>query len=84
MDLKAAFDLVDREVLVGTMRECGIREGLTVRVKQVIRETKSRVRIGKEIGESFWTARGVEEIKVGGDVFEIDVGGGGENAMILD
>lgn len=60
VDLKAAFDSVDREVLVGTMRECGIREGLTVR-EQVIRETRSRVRIGKEIGESFWTARGVRQ-----------------------
>lgn len=59
VDLKAAFDSVDREVLVGTMRECGIREGLTVSVEQVIRETRSRVRIGKEIGKSFWTARGV-------------------------
>lgn len=61
VDLKAAFDSVDREVLVGTMRECGIREGLTVKVKQVIRETKSRVRIKEEIGESFWTARGVRQ-----------------------
>lgn len=46
------------------MRECGIREGLTVRQavrKQVIRETKSRMRIGKEIGESFWTARGMRQ-----------------------
>lgn len=27
----------------------------------MIRETKSRMRIGKEIGESFWTARGVRQ-----------------------
>lgn len=31
VDMKAAFDSVDREVLIGIMRELGIREGLTVR-----------------------------------------------------
>lgn len=28
VDLKAAFDSVDREVLIGTMRKQGVREGL--------------------------------------------------------
>jgi len=37
----------------------GIREGLVERVKEALRETKSRVRAGGETGESFWTARGV-------------------------
>lgn len=61
MDMKAAFDSVDREVLIGIMRELGIREGLTIRAEQVVRETRSRVRIGKEMGESFWMARGVRQ-----------------------
>lgn len=38
IDLKAAFDSVDKGVLV---------------------ETRSRVRVSGEIGEGFWTARGV-------------------------
>lgn len=30
-------------------------------MEQVVRETKSRVRIGDEIGDIFWTARGVRQ-----------------------
>jgi len=44
-----------------TMKERGIREGLIEKVKEVFRETKSRVKIGGELGESFWTARGVRQ-----------------------
>lgn len=40
------------------MRETGIRESLIVRVEEMISETKSRVRIGKRVGEKYWTARG--------------------------
>jgi len=39
------------------MGERGIRGGLIERVGEILRETKSRMRIG-EIGESFWTVRG--------------------------
>lgn len=46
VDLKAAFDLVDRGVLVRAMREKGIRKGLTKKVEEVLRETKSTVRAG--------------------------------------
>lgn len=53
VDLKAAFDLVDRGVLVRAMREKGIRKELTKKVEEVLRETKSRVRAGGEMGENF-------------------------------
>lgn len=53
VDLKAAFDLVDRGVLVRAMKEKGIRKGLTKKVEKVLRETKSRVRAGGEMGENF-------------------------------
>jgi len=56
VDLKAAFDSVDRRVLVEVMRMRGIRRRLVGRVKEVLRETKSRVRV-EEVGESFWTGR---------------------------
>lgn len=59
--LKAAFDSVDRGVLVKTMRERGIREGLVERVGKVLGETRSRVRVGGETGECFWTAKGVRQ-----------------------
>jgi len=51
IDLKAAFDSVDRGVLVGAMRERGVREGLVKRVEEVLKETKSKVR--GEVGENF-------------------------------
>jgi len=61
VDLKAAFDSVDRRVLVEAMRKSGIREGLVERVKEILKETKSRVRVGEEVGESFWTGRGLRQ-----------------------
>jgi len=65
VDMKAAFDSVNRRILYKTMKERGIREGLIERVKEVFRETKSRVKIGGELGESFFpregTARGVRQ-----------------------
>jgi len=61
IDLKAAFDSIDRDVLFRAMKERGIREGLVRRIEQIMRETKCRVRIGGEIGENFWTARGVRQ-----------------------
>lgn len=42
-----------------------MREGLIVRVEKILSEAKSKVRsrarIGKEIGEILWTARGVRQ-----------------------
>ena len=61
VDLKAAFDSVDRGILIKTMRERGIREGLIERVEGLLRETKSRVRVGEETEEEFWTGRGVRQ-----------------------
>lgn len=59
IDLKAAFDSVDRGILVKAMEERGVREGLVIRVEEILRETKCRVRIGRQWGEDFWMARGV-------------------------
>lgn len=63
VDMKAAFDSADRRILYKTMKERGIREGLIERIKEVFRKTKSedRVKIGGELGESFWMARGVRQ-----------------------
>jgi len=61
IDLKAAFDSLDRGVLIGAMRERGVREGLVERVEEILRETKSRVRIGRQWGEEFWTVKGVRQ-----------------------
>ncbi|KMQ91571.1 hypothetical protein RF55_8544 [Lasius niger] len=44
IDLRAAFDSVDRGVLIEVMRERGVREGLISRCEDVLRETRNRVR----------------------------------------
>lgn len=41
VDLKAALDMIDREMLLGTMRKKGIRKRLVKRVEKMFRETKS-------------------------------------------
>ncbi|KAL6431939.1 hypothetical protein ACFW04_007396 [Cataglyphis niger] len=47
IDLKAAFDSVDRRKLVEAMRERGVREGLIRRSEDIMRETRNRVRRGR-------------------------------------
>lgn len=47
-------------MLLKTMKERGIREGLIEKVKEIMRETKRvSVRVGGELGEAFWTTRGL-------------------------
>lgn len=46
VDLKAAFDTVSRKTIVEAIKERGVREGLVKRIEEVLRETRSRVRIG--------------------------------------
>lgn len=61
IDLKVAFDSVNRRILIETMRERGIREGLIKRVEEVLGETSCRVKVGRVIGERFWTRRGARQ-----------------------
>jgi len=61
IDLKTAYDSIDREMLMGTMRQRRVREGLAKRVEQVLRETKSRATVGGKVGDCFWTAREVRQ-----------------------
>lgn len=56
VELKSAFDSVNREVLLKTMRQRGIREGLVervVKVVKVMREMRSRAMVGGEVEEGF-------------------------------
>lgn len=53
VELKSAFDSVNREVLLKTMRQRGIREGLVERVVKVMKEMMSRVMVGGEVEEGF-------------------------------
>lgn len=45
VDLRAVFDTVNREILLKTMRERGVREELEKRCEKVVRETMNTVRI---------------------------------------
>ena len=57
VDLRAAFDLVNRRVLLRSMREREIREGLVKKMKELLKEARSRVRVGGGLKKGFWTAR---------------------------
>lgn len=43
------------------MEKRGVREGLRERVKEIYRETISKVKVGGETGESFWTSKGLRQ-----------------------
>ncbi|XP_071652705.1 uncharacterized protein [Temnothorax longispinosus] len=47
VNLKEAFDSVDREVLIEALRERRVREGLVEKIEKVLRETRSREEIKK-------------------------------------
>ncbi|XP_011299752.1 uncharacterized protein [Fopius arisanus] len=53
IDLKAAFDSVNRKRLWEAMKERSISEGLIERTKEMYRETGSKVRIGCKMSEKF-------------------------------
>lgn len=55
IDLKGAFDIMDREVLIEGMRERERerREGLIKRIEKLFRETKSIVRVEESTGKDF-------------------------------
>lgn len=57
VDLKAAFDSVDRGLLTETIRRRGVREDLVKKYEGALRETVNRV---KE-DEKFWTVREVRQ-----------------------
>lgn len=61
VDLKAAFDNVDREKLWEVLRKRKINEELIEKIKELYRETSCRVRVGKETSEPFWFKKGVRQ-----------------------
>ena len=61
VDLKAAFDMVERENLEEAMRERGVNGWLRERIMEAYGETKCCVRVGERVSEGFWTERGVRQ-----------------------
>ncbi|XP_017879159.1 trichohyalin-like, partial [Ceratina calcarata] len=61
IDLKSAFDKVDRRKVWLAMRERGIREGLIERTKEIYEETRNTIRLENGMTEEFWTEEGVRQ-----------------------
>lgn len=59
MDLKAAFDKVDRKELWKALEEGGTRNTLIERIKKIYKSTKNAVRVRGKM--SFWTEKGVRQ-----------------------
>jgi len=58
VDLKAAFDSVDRGVLGRSLEERGVSARLR-RIMEIYEETRNVVRIGRKVGKKFWTEKGL-------------------------
>lgn len=61
VDLKGAFDMVDRDKLWENMRRRGMEEKLIRKIKELYRRTRVRMRIGEEMSEEFWVEKGVRQ-----------------------
>lgn len=53
VDLKAAFNSIDKGALIEAMKRRGIRGRLITRVEELLRETQSRVKVGEDMNEKF-------------------------------
>ena len=58
IDLKAAFDKVDRRALMDRLKEMEVKRNLRRRITEIYRETGNMVKIEEERTEEFWTTRG--------------------------
>ncbi|XP_070513034.1 golgin subfamily A member 6-like protein 6 [Cardiocondyla obscurior] len=61
IDMRAAFDSVDRRKLVETMKKRGVREGLIRRCEEILEETVNKVKVKDKERKSFWTTKGVRQ-----------------------
>ena len=61
VDLKAAFDNVNREELIKMMKKLKIKDIICDRIKEIYTETKSKVKVNDEIIGEFWMEKGVRQ-----------------------
>lgn len=61
VDLKAAINSVDREVLARRLREEKVSRRLRERIMEIYKETRSVVKVGGKWGKIFWTTKGVRQ-----------------------
>lgn len=60
VDLRAAFDSVDRRIMGKRLKE-GVSRRLRERIMEIYEETRSVVKIDRSYGEKFWTTKGVRQ-----------------------
>jgi len=61
IDLKAAFDNVDRERLWRIMEEKGVNRGLIKRIESLYKETDTRIRTKDGVTQGFIITKGVRQ-----------------------
>lgn len=61
MDLRTAFDRVDRNVLWEAMEGRRVRRRLIKTVKEIYENTKNTVRVQDKVSSWFWTGRGMRQ-----------------------
>lgn len=61
IDLKAAYDSVDRRLLVECLRKKGVSEQIISWINEVYKETWCKVRVGECVSERFEVRRGVRQ-----------------------
>ncbi|XP_066597110.1 golgin subfamily A member 6-like protein 22 [Prorops nasuta] len=61
IDLRAAFDTIDRGKLWKELERKGVSRDLREAIEGVYRETACKVKRGKEMGGKFWTEKGVKQ-----------------------
>lgn len=61
VDLKAAFNSVDKGVLGRSLEERGVSVRLRKIIMEIYEKTRSVVRVGEKVGKKFWTEKGVRQ-----------------------
>ena len=61
VDLKAAFDKVNRRAIIDRLKEMEVKRNLRRRITEIYRETGNMVKIEEERTVEFWTTRGVRQ-----------------------
>jgi len=61
IDLKVAFDKMNRKILWKAMEERGIRRGLIERVKEIYKQIKNAVRVYGNVTNCYWTRKGIRQ-----------------------
>lgn len=61
VDLKVAFDTVEREKLWQILKEKGVSKEIRLRIRKIYKETKVAIKSKEKMAEEFWTFRGVRQ-----------------------